>query len=227
MTESAKPMLAYAVMETCEYTGGIVYATSAAAARRIGANEFAGGDFGGVSCRRAPWADVYIGQPIPIWLMVFYGWRFECGHCGCRIDNDMLWEKQLENEDLIGFEHTVAYCDARCEAGDALDKAKREHLQKRWLRRFAKIVKRRFPEASPVLHHAYANLSGGRCTIEQVIVEFDFPGRQYGMASLSWRRASSWAKRPSKPQWSCSNGDREAFEAYAAATRSQPLEQVA
>lgn len=225
MTKPEKPMLAYAVLENDERTGGIIYATSNIAARRQGANEYGDGELSYVTCNRAPWADRYHGKPIPIDLMVLHGWWFECGHCGKRIDEDLLWEKQIEPEDLIGFEHSVSYCDARCEAGAALDKAHREHLQKRWLRRFAKIVKRRFPEAVPVLKHAYASHDGTRYRLQEVTVAFDFPGRQHWPAELTWHRMRSWKDQlRSKPYYQCAGGDREAFEAYADATRATAKE---
>jgi len=228
MTGPDKPMLAFAVLEEDENTGGIIYATSAVAARRLGANEYADGDFSYVRCSRAKWADNYFGKALPVSLMIEHGWHFECGGCGRRVDSDMLWERQLEPEDVIGHQHSIVYCDARCEAHGALDRAERDHLQKRWLRRFAKIVKRRFPDADPVHCHAYASRSANRYRLDQVTVEFDFPGREYGMATLSWRRPASYEKlKKRKPTWSCSNGDREAFETYAAATRRQPEVQAA
>ncbi|AOR78629.1 hypothetical protein BES08_10820 [Novosphingobium resinovorum] len=228
-------MLAYAVLEEGESTGGVIYARSAIAARREGANEYADGDFSYVTCHRAPWADAYHGKALDVGLMILHGWHFECSGCGGRIDEDMLDEKQIEPDDVIGHQHSAAYCDARCEAGAALEKAQAEHVQKRWLRRFAKIVKRRFPDAVPELKHAYAILRDGRHVIEQVTVSFDFPGRQHWPAELTWRRRRDYAggyrrRAPqphasNKPTWQCASGDREAFEAYAAATKVQPQEQ--
>lgn len=231
-----KPMLAYAVLEENESTGGMIYARSAVAARRLGANEYADGDFSYVTCHRAPWADSYSEKPIPVGLMILHGWHFECSHCGGRIDEDMLDDKQIEPDDVIGVEHSAAYCDARCEAGAALTKAQAEHVQKRWLRRFARIVKRRFPDAVPVLKHAYASLRDGRHVIQEVTVAFDFPGQQHWPAELTWRRKSDYngsyrhrgvpPYRSTKPTYQCAAGDREAFEAYAAATKVQPQEGV-
>jgi len=208
---------AYAVLEEFENTGGIVYAKSAIEARRIGANEYADGDFSAVSCKRAPWADRYIGKGLPIHIMVENGWHFDCQGCGRRIDSDYLWETDRQPEDIVGHQHSACYCDAVCEARETLDRAERKRLENRWLRRFAKIVKRRFPDAAPTHRHAYCERdANGRLRIGQVSVEFDFPGRQYSLAQLRWDRDSSWKADSRKPSWSCSSGDREAFEAYAA-----------
>ena len=214
---------AYAVTEEDEGTGGIIYAKHNIVARRIGANEYAGGEFAYVSCHRAPWADAYADVVLPVSVMIENGWHFECSGCGRRIDNDYLWETDRLPEDVIGHQHSAAYCDAVCEARDALDKAQRKRLETRWLRRFAKIVKRRFPDAEPQHAHAYTSRSAdGRLSIQQVAVEFDFPGREHGMARLQWRRKDSWEKTQKKPHYTCSAGDKEAFETYAAACKNPP-----
>lgn len=45
---------AYSVTEEYENTGGIIFAEHNIVARRIGASEYADGDFHAVTCRRAP-----------------------------------------------------------------------------------------------------------------------------------------------------------------------------
>lgn len=223
MSKTEKPMLAYAVLENDERTGGIIYATSNIAARRQGANEYGDGELSYVTCNRAPWADEYYGKALPVSVMVDNGWHFECSHCGGRIDEDMVWEKQIQTDDIIGHQFSLCYCDARCEAGDALDKANREHVERRWVRRFMRIVRARFPEAKPIKKGAYASRQGNHYAIQEVSVEFEFPGQQFGPATLSWQRRRNWRspydRQRSKPRYTCCNGDREAFEAYAAATR--------
>lgn len=209
---------AFAVLEEYENTGSIIFAKSNVEARRLGANEHACGDFSAVSCRRAPWADKYANEALPVSVMVEHGWHFECGCCGRRIDSDYLWEADKLPEDIIGHQHSIAYCDAVCEARDKLDRAERRRLELRWLRRFSKIVCRRFPDAKPEHDHAYATRdASGKLRIVHVAVSFDFPGREYGMARLRWRERSSWEKTWPKPHYTCSNGDLKAFETWAAA----------
>lgn len=234
MEERGKPLKAYAVTEEGEGTGGIVFARHAVVARREGANEYGDGEFELVSCRRAPWADAYAGTDgVPVSVMVDNGWHFECGSCGRRIDNDMLWENDLLPEDVIGTQHTTAYCNERCEARDKLDRAEAKHRERRWIRRFEKIVLRRFPDASIMKDggrfcrpHAYAKRSkDGVWRIEQVVVSFTWPGQEIGPASLRVDTKTDWPRfggkavtKREKPYWTCCAGDREAFEAYAKAT---------
>lgn len=217
-TDTNIPRKAFAVLEEYENTGGIIWAKTAVEARRIGADEYADGEFSNVSCRRAPWADPYFGKDLPISEMVAHGWNFECSGCGVRIDSDLLWERDLEYEDIIGHQHSLCFCTAVCEARYNLERAECKRVQTRWLRRFTKIVQRRFPDAKPEHNHAYATRRNGVVRLEQVSVAFDFPGREYGLAQLRWDRNSSWQAERKKPYYTCSNGDKAAFETYAAQT---------
>lgn len=210
---------AFSVTEEYENTGGIIFAKTAVEARRYGANEYADGEFSNVSCRRAPWADGYHDKALPIGLMVDHGWHFECGHCGKRIDNDLLCENGWSADDIIGTQHSLAYCNAICEARDKLDAAIRDYHSKRWMRRFCKIVKRRFPDVEPVPGHSYVSMNNGKPRVEQVSVAFDFPGREYSLAQLRWDRNSSWPDERRKPRWSISSGDNDAFRAFASAQK--------
>lgn len=224
---------AYAVLENNENTGGIVFAKHAVTARRQGANEYADGEFEYVTCRRAKWADRYAEtREVPIAGMIENGWHFECGSCGTRIDSDMLWERDLELEDVIGTNNTGAYCNAVCEARERLYKAEASHVQKRWIRRFRKLVKAKFPDAVIIKGegigssngaHAYARKSKGRWQIGQCAVSFEFPGMEIAPATLRYDRQSTWPKTdlPNKPYWSCCNGDQATFEAWAKAHKER------
>lgn len=210
-------MKAYAVTEEDENTGGIIYAEHNIVARRLGANEYADGEIAYVSCRRAPWADEYYGIGLPISVMVDNGWHFECHGCGQRIDSDMLYDQDRRSEDIVGTQDSLVFCDAVCEAYHNLNRAKCKKLETRWVRRFIKIVKRYFPDAEPEYRHAYASRNNdGRYTISHVSVQFDFPGREYAMAELAWRKKSSWEKEYPKPHFTCSSDDKEAFKLWAA-----------
>ncbi len=221
MAENNKPFLAYAVLEQNENTGGIIYAQHSVTARRIGANEYANGEFSYVTCTRAPWADPYFDTTLPVSVMILHGWHFECAGCGRRVDEDMIYDRQIHPDDVVGHQHSMVFCDARCEAALALERANCEHLKKRWLRRFAKFAKRRFPASQPVEAHAYASCYDGKCRIQEVAVEIDFPGRSGALAQLSWRRQSRMRGDPyPKPIWLCSAVDRDVFQAYARSTKS-------
>jgi len=88
MTSKEKPLLAYAVQEEDEGTGGIVFARSNVEARRRGSSEFGDGDFNWGKATRARWADAYAPGPVPISVMIENGWWFCCQHTGIRIDSE-------------------------------------------------------------------------------------------------------------------------------------------
>ena len=92
-----KPLKAYEVRDPEEGNCVIVFATNGATARRNGANEL-NTEFECVeSCRRAPWADEYAPGPVPLHATLAAGWWHECGHCGCRFDDD--GRKDCEDDD--------------------------------------------------------------------------------------------------------------------------------
>jgi hypothetical protein len=222
------PLKAYSVQETCEGTGGIVFARYAVVARREGACQFGDGDFHAVTCVRTPWADQYAADgDVPIGEMIEMGWYFECGGCGARIDTDYLAERGWLSDDVVGTQHSTPYCNAICEARDRLHRAEAAYHERRWIRRFRAIVRRRFPNAVLVPGEgvsggarAYAAKRNDRWTIQEADVRFEFPGMQIAPASLSYRRREpdQWTREPfayAKPAWSCCYGDQAAFEAYA------------
>lgn len=219
---------AFSVLEHGEYTGGIVFAKSGIAARRLGANEYADGDSSYVDCRRAAWADKYADSGVvPVGVMIARGWHFECAGCGHRVDLDYLDERDIYLEDVQGTQNSMVFCTPLCEAQHELHRAEAKHRETRWIRRFQKIIKRRFPDAEIVKDdgsmrpHAYASKSrDGVWRIEQIAVDFNWPGMKIGPATLRIGMHTDWTVRPSvtrrtKPHWTCCSGDREAFEAYA------------
>ncbi|MFD0823663.1 hypothetical protein ACFQ0D_36275, partial [Micromonospora zhanjiangensis] len=211
------PLKAFTVLETCEGTGGSVFARHAVTARREGSAQFGDGDFHSVTCRRAGWADRYAPDgDVPIGEMIEMGWHFECGSCGARIDTDYLAEREWRTEDVIGTQHSTAYCNAVCEARQRLHRAEAAYHEARWIRRFREFVRRRFPDAKLVPGEgigggarAYASKEGARWTIQEVDVRFEFPGMDIAPASLTYRRRTpdSWRPRQAfkhaKPEWSC------------------------
>lgn len=225
---------AYAVCENDESSGAIYFAKHAITAKRRGANEHADGDITYVTCNRVPWAD-HLAETgdVPAALMVDHGWHFECAGCGCRVDSDLFWDRDIWSEDIQGTQSTMVFCTPVCEARHQLERAEAKHREKRWIRRFEKIIRARFPDAQIVRDgqfnrpHAYATKHrDGIWRVEQVNVSFTWPGQQVGAASLRVNTATDWAARPTvtrrgKPHWTCCSGDREAFEAYAAAWAEQ------
>lgn len=242
-----KPMRAFSVQETCEDTGGIVFARHAIVARRRGAQIYGDGDFHSVTCRRAPWADRYadVGS-VPASAAIEAGGWFECSGCGRRI-NDALpeqWEHEVEAGEslcgqqllyakwqpkhVIGDMDTAVFCRKSCKVAHDAREAERKRRQERAIEAFKRIILRRFPDAvipdgpavegEPIWrrdHHAYASMANGRWRVKQVRVAFGFPGMKVGFASLEYYPQSHHSRAERAPAFSCCNGDREAFEAYA------------
>lgn len=226
---------AFAVTENDECTGGIVFAKSSIAARRMGADEYACGEFAEVSCRRAKWAD-HCAQSgiVPAALMIECGWHFDCASCGERIDSDWLWDNGRYLEDVIGTQSSTVYCTPLCEARYHLSRAEAKHRETRWIRRFRKIIQRRFPEAKICADrehftgsgHAYCTFYQGKWRMEQIAVSFEFPGMVIAPAVLRWDRDHRHrGGKVSKPHWSVCQGDQAAFEAFARATPNTKGEQ--
>lgn len=230
------PIRAFSVIEEYENTGGIVFARHAVAARRRGADEYADGDFTAVTCRREPWADAYVGKPIPARVMIAHGWHFECAECAARIDEDWLADNRKPLAGVIGTENNLVFCCSRCARRYFSMQRRRKAEEQRAIGTFKAIVRRRFPDVmfcdahdNPGWrHHAYVTYQHGQhgWVWEQVAVHFTFPGMQIAPATFRlpdrpWKGCGPGNRfiGPLKPYYTCCHGDLEAFEAYAAATR--------
>lgn len=228
-----KPMLAYSVTENNECTGGIVFAKSAIAARRLGAERYADGEFEDVSCRRAAYCDQFASDGIvPASHLIAQGWHFECSHCYKIIDNDHLWERDILTEDVIGTQDSSVYCNELCKAREALEEAERKHIERRWIRRLTKVVQARFPEAEIITDgpwrrpHAYIDRKNGKYVVKDVTIPFTLPCLKHGPATLVVERygperlrlpnadTQPAEKRRRNIFYSCSMGDLEALEVY-------------
>jgi hypothetical protein len=229
-----KPIRAFAVMETEENTGMIVFARHAIVARREGAGKVNGGEFEGLTCRRASWADQFSETRIvPIKDAIKHGWHFECTGCGRRIDDEEQ-DEDFDDDgdpivparpfDPIGTMMGWAYCSPECKASDDANKAEDKAAGEAFLAILDGIVMKRFPDAELLVgpggfcRHAYVQRGySGLAMVEQAVVSFDFPGRKIAPATLryetnDWRRAGG----PHKPNFSVCAGDVPAFNAWAA-----------
>lgn len=223
---------AYAVLEDFENTGGIIFAERAVVARRLGANEYADGEFSAVTCRRAPWADGYVGRCVPARLMIANGWHFECSECGERIDGDYLEDRRLTLAGVIGSQNSHVFCGSRCARRWHSIQRRRKAEETRAIEAMKDIVRRRFPDADFCDEpdngrylercHAYVVPGSGGWHWRQVTVAFRFPGMQFGPAV--YRIEECRRTGPPRARYTCCNGDRAAFEAYAQATGRAALE---
>ncbi|WEX10349.1 hypothetical protein [Chelativorans sp. AA-79] len=222
-----KPLRAYTVTEEYENTGAVIFAVHNVVARRLGANEYADGEFSAVSCRRAPWADAYAGKPIPARVMIAHGWHFECSECGACIDEDWLCDNGLPLEGVIGTQHSHVFCGSRCARRYYSLRRRRKAEEQRAIEAFKAIVRRRFPDADfcdeadgdrfRERHHAYVIPGRGGWHWKQVVIAFRFPGMKIGPAHF--RMDGNYRMGPDFAGYTCCAGDKEAFEAYAKATR--------
>lgn len=215
---------AFAVTEHDENTGAVIFAQHDIVARRIGADEYADGDLGGVSCRRAPWADAFAHKSLPASVMIAHGWHFECSECGSRIDEDYLSDNRMAVDGVIGTQHSQVFCSSKCARRWYSMKRRRKAEESRAIEAFKEIVRKRFPdvdfcdEEHPFRgHHAYVTPESGGWNWQQVVVAFRFPGMKHGPAHF--RMDSRHKPGPHLAAYTCCNGDKEAFEAYALATK--------
>jgi hypothetical protein len=229
-----RPLRAYAVTESGENTGGIIFARHDIVAKRWGANEYGDGDIHSMSCRRAPWAD-HLAESgvVPAKLMIGHGWHFECHGCGERIDEDWLRENHLPLDGVCGSQNGWVFCCARCKWRHMKYLAAERAAAEEAITCFKAVIRARFGDVEfPVTvgkyggSHAYV-IRGDRggWHWQEVSVAFNFPGQQIGPAHLERRQPHGRGRNgfigPVKPDYTCYSGDREAFEKFAAETKPQ------
>ncbi|SEQ71673.1 hypothetical protein SAMN05216548_10740 [Faunimonas pinastri] len=217
---------AFACTEDDESTGAVLFATHDIAAKRWAANEYADGDITRIQCRRAKWADHLVGSAVPASLMIEHGWHFECSGCGARIDLSELDEKGLTVAGVIGMQDDLVFCGPECALWYRSRRATAKRLEAEAIMWLRGIALRSIGTVEFVTgfgqEHAYASERGGRWTIEQAFVSFRFDGMEIGTASLRYH-GPRWcgAHGPTRPEWSCCAGDKEAFEAFAKARQTR------
>lgn len=232
---------AYACMETYECTGAIIFAKSNIEARKAAANEFNDSELGGMSVKRAPWADKYGSRgKIPIADMIDQGWHFECWYSGLRIDSEIYdygtdkWNpdtKECEGDTFlvgktpVGFQEGPVfacqeYADLHWE-----EQRKRKEYEAEMLKMYRGMVLRRLPDAVLIdgqkygqHEHIYSALASDGTTrvVEQVCIPFEFPGMKHNASLHVYRNNNkSDSIGPLLPHFMCANGDRELFEKWA------------
>ena len=206
-----KPLLAYAVQEEDEGTGGIVFARSGIAARRDGANEHAGGDFLAVTCRRAPWADQYAPGPVPLTALVDHGWWHECGGCGCTI-RDGHEDEHRTRFDPVQVGQSL-FCTPRCRRQYLVNRTSRKIKEMREIARMRAALWKVAPGVTL--------LGGDRCFIApngkpgQCSINFAFPGIRHDRGRFAYDKPGE------APTFWIPGGDVAAWEAWRASARSK------
>ncbi|UZB30964.1 hypothetical protein [Xanthomonas phaseoli] len=123
----------------------VIFDTSSVAARRRGAGEM-DCEFSDVeSCRRTPALDAYAPGPVPPLVLIDNGWWFECAHCGCRIDDELI-----EDEGLQPMEAGASvFCSRACWAERAAQTRRREAA----VAAICELVQTQFPKAEIIRAH--------------------------------------------------------------------------
>lgn len=220
---------AYTVLEENEWTGGVVFATSNVEARRFGANEFNEGEFSGLTVRRAPNWDKYQDTGVPISEMICDGWNFECHGCGSRLTDDWFYEQGMTPTQAVGVSGGSVYCCWQCEAEDRADRAARKAYGETFLGIIRDRLRKRFGEVSfpqgTFRQHVLVRQQQGQFLVQHATVAFEFPGMEIGPAHARYDQQDvgftyHGSERQGPPQLLvlCCNGDREAFETFAAQT---------
>lgn len=228
MTDApAKPLKAYAVLETEEGTGGIIFARRDIEARKRGSCEYSDGDISSVTCRRAPWADEYAEtKRIPVRAAIEHGWRFECHGCAETLSEDRFYDEDKPIEGVIGFMDSLVFCCAECRDAHKEVERRKKAFGQEFLDVMRALVTKRF---GPVEFcedgfkaHVYVTEQDGALSVGQAAISFHFPGQVIAPATLryEWPYSFAWDGIGCiKPYFTCRNGDRDAFEAFAAATK--------
>ena len=223
-------MGAYSVLETDEYTGGIVFAKDKRSATRIGANLYAHDEPEYIETTRRKDLDKYELTGVPAWLMVSQGWHFECHGCGRRIDCDALYDDGMSYTNVVGFESGAIYCCHACRMESLADKAAINAYGEAFLEMLRDLVRARFPKTEWNFgnhkHHVYARKYGDRITVVHARISFEFPGMKIGAASLNYHHTGQHGRDiigPVRPEVMCCRGDQEVFEAFAAKVKDATL----
>lgn len=219
-----RALKAYAVQEETEGTGGIVFAERSVVARRLGAADFNGGEFGGLTCRRIPWADKYAPGPVPFAVQFAHGWWVECYGCGIRIAEDGTYDAE-DNEvlfdpaDFIEIGGDVFHSKA-CYERHVASRARIQAKQ----REMIDLLRAHLLEKLPGVtfnpndgDHAYVTEEGGHLIVRQVWVAFRFPGCVIGAAQYRLDKPQYYSPArfsPPRPEVTVCHGDLAAWNAW-------------
>lgn len=211
-------MPAYSVLETDEFTGGIIFAKSNIAARKIGARVFNHDDMSGLQVKRRKDLDQYEGQGVPASLLVSQGWYFECHGCGMTINSDNMDEEGLPVRGIVGSEGGPIYCCHACRMDSRSKESARDAFGQAFLDMLRDIVMQRLPDIDhrfeEQTHHVYVS-EAAPWAVVQARVSFSFAGMSHGPASLRYDHSGPNGQSligPVRPEFYCCNGDKEAFE---------------
>ncbi|AOZ06801.1 hypothetical protein [Cupriavidus malaysiensis] len=176
------------------YDGGdnwvIVFATNSATARREGAGEI-GCEWENIDhCRRKPELDRHAPGPVPPLALIAAGWHYECGHCGCRVDEDMENVEPDPHFDASELGPVavgqMVYCSVSCAAMERAERRSRETAESALI----ELVETKYPGSKVTHVNVFGHqleAKGGYCR-----AYFTFPGGvhhatyKYGESDAAW-----------------------------------------
>lgn len=176
---------AYSVLEKDENTGSIYFAEHDIEARKAGANEYADGEIGEVTCHRATWADKYAeARDVPASVAVDHGWHFECHGCSIRIDSDMPREHRGRPiSGIVGTMSRAIFCRESCRVKDERQRMRAKKERHKAIRDFMAFMAVRYPgiefhegEGRFQKHYANVDCYGRSWNRTSVTIGFKFPG---------------------------------------------------
>lgn len=201
-----RKLLAYAVQETCEGTGGIVFAYTNAQARREGSQEFSDGDFDSVECHRAQWADQYAPGPVPVLALLDHGWWQECHKCyrQCSAEED------YEGHPIAPVEENGRlFCSAECQTAFHRDNEEIAALTELAVAHEISRLLKAHPGVTILPdRHVYTTVHDGVRHVGQIRLKFTFPGCKIGPASWGFYNVGE------QPQAMVCYGDMDAWKAW-------------
>lgn len=209
-------MKAYICTTEYDGAGGVVFAKSNLAARKISANEWNDGELGGMHVNRAPSLDQYFGAGVPAKVLIRdFGWSWEdgCANCGRGLNAWQLEEDGIDIEGVVGTDTSLVFCCQSCSDAYSYEKEMKNNAGMKVIEFLIEYVKRMFDGVSVKRTHHFTTGKGGLYTTEQAIVDFDFPGSRYG-ASIRMEDRFVHGRTimmPHIPYFTCANGDLEAW----------------
>jgi hypothetical protein len=192
-------MKAYEVREPDEGHAVVVFASSGAEARRLGASELDVSFEGVEYCRRAPQFDAYydvdadVGKVPPL-VLIQHGWWFECSHCGHTVSSDGEDREGNPLEPVADGERV--YCNQAHQMAEWRERRTRSDRMNAVIEACA-LKFYGWPISNLSAHEHYK--AGGRDTV--ACCDFDFPGRKGMHARWDLGEETVWISQCDQDAW--------------------------
>lgn len=214
---------AYTCTESCEGTGGIVFAKSNIEARKSAASIWGDGDLAGWRIYRSPGLDKYRNSDVPTQVLIEDGWFFECHGCGMKMDETSLADELLPVSGVVGKQNGRSFCSHQCRMDHSARTAAAKAYGEAFLDMMKEGLAKRFAGAELSFgehrHHVYVHSWDSPLVVQQARVGFSYPGAKLGSAHLCYdKNGPNNYDEVSCGRWyySVPFGDVKTYEAWAA-----------